>query len=154
MQETRNNCFGSKKCSTILLQVKTGKHKSRNVHCCYVSTLVLTYFPLTKGRATFFRPETIVVSFLHLMVLFYKVIFNHTSKCHFVVLLFFMTIMVVLTLCNNLFSFQDRNRFSYTTIIISVSLLEFYTDFIILNAKFNFIFTQMSLTQIIFTYVF
>ena len=27
MQETRNNCFGSKKRSTTLLQAKTGKHE-------------------------------------------------------------------------------------------------------------------------------
>ena len=30
MQETRNNCFGSKKCSTTLRQAKTGKHECRN----------------------------------------------------------------------------------------------------------------------------
>ena len=31
MQETRNNNFGSKKCSTTLRQAKTGKHECRNV---------------------------------------------------------------------------------------------------------------------------
>ena len=31
MQETRHNCFGSKKCSTTLPQAKTGKHGCRNV---------------------------------------------------------------------------------------------------------------------------
>ena len=31
MQETRNNCFRSKKRSTTLLQAKTGKHEFRNV---------------------------------------------------------------------------------------------------------------------------
>ena len=41
------------------------------VRCCYVSALVLTCFRRTKGRATYFRPETIVESFLHLMVLFF-----------------------------------------------------------------------------------
>ena len=30
MQETRNNCFRSKKCRTTLLQAKTGKHECRN----------------------------------------------------------------------------------------------------------------------------
>ena len=35
--------------------------------CCYISALVLFCFRLTMGRATFFWPETIVVSFLHLM---------------------------------------------------------------------------------------
>ena len=42
-----------------------------------ISALVLTCFRLTKGRATYFLPETIVVSFLHLMVLLFKVLFNH-----------------------------------------------------------------------------
>ena len=37
--------------------------------CCCNSALVLTCFRLKKGRATFFRPETIVESFLHLMVI-------------------------------------------------------------------------------------
>ena len=41
-----------------------------------------------KSRATFYRPETIVVSLLLLMVLSFKVIFNHTSKRQFVVLHF------------------------------------------------------------------
>ena len=54
----------------------------------YISTLVLTYSRLKKGRATFFRPEAIVASFLHLMVLSFRVIFNHTSKRQIVVLHF------------------------------------------------------------------
>ena len=41
---------------------------------------MLACFRLTKGPATFFRPETIVVSLLHLMVLFFKVIFNYNSN--------------------------------------------------------------------------
>ena len=43
--------------------------------CCYLSAL-LTCFRLEKGRATFFWPETIVASFLHLMVLSFKVLWN------------------------------------------------------------------------------
>ena len=39
--------------------------------------LVLTCFCMTKGRATYFRPETIVASFLHLIVLLLKVLFIH-----------------------------------------------------------------------------
>ena len=31
MGETRNNCFGSKKCSTTLRQAKTGKHEWQNI---------------------------------------------------------------------------------------------------------------------------
>ena len=56
------------------------------VGCCYNSALVLTCFRLTKGRATFFPPKTIIVSFLHLVVLFFKVILNHSSYCQFLVL--------------------------------------------------------------------
>ena len=35
MHETRNNCFGSKECSTTLRQAKKGKHESRNVTATY-----------------------------------------------------------------------------------------------------------------------
>ena len=35
-------------------------------------------FSRDEGSATYFRPEIIVVSFLHLMVLLFKVLFNHT----------------------------------------------------------------------------
>ena len=64
MQETHNKCLGSKIYSTTLLQAKTGKHKGRNalVRCYYISALVLICLRLKKGRATFFRPETIVAS--------------------------------------------------------------------------------------------
>ena len=41
-----------------------------------INTLVLNCFRLKKGRATFFRPETIVAIFLHSMVLLPKVLFN------------------------------------------------------------------------------
>ena len=37
MQETRNNCFGSKRRSTTLLRAKTGKHECRNVTATYVA---------------------------------------------------------------------------------------------------------------------
>ena len=63
--------FGSKKRSTTLHQIETGKHDCQNI---------------MKGRATFFRSITIVGSFLHLMVLLFKVLLNHTSKRQFLVL--------------------------------------------------------------------
>ena len=44
-----------------------------------ISALVLICFRLKKGRAAFFRPETIVASFLHLMVLFFKMLLNHLN---------------------------------------------------------------------------
>ena len=86
MQETRNSCFRSKKRSTTIRQAKTGKYECRNVHCCYISALVLTWFHLTKGRAAFFRPKTIISSFLHLMMLLFKVLLNLSSKHKFLLL--------------------------------------------------------------------
>ena len=50
------------------------------VRCCYISALVLTCFRLKKDRAAFFRPETIVASFLHPMVLLFKVLFNNSLE--------------------------------------------------------------------------
>ena len=50
---------------------------SQQLFRCYISALVLTCFRLKKGRATFFRPEIIVASFLHLMMFFFKVLLNH-----------------------------------------------------------------------------
>ena len=75
LTETRNNCFRLKKCSTTFCVL-------------FTCSSLLTCFRLTKGRATFFRPETIVASFLHLMALFFKVIFQRYFKRQFVVLLF------------------------------------------------------------------
>ena len=84
MQETRNNCFRLKKRSTTLLQAKTGKHECRNVTATFGIRAYL--FSLTKGRATFLRPETIVASFMHFMVLLFKVSLNNSSKGQFSVL--------------------------------------------------------------------
>ena len=44
----------------------------------YIAALFCYCFCLTMCRATFFQPETIDASFLQLMLLFFKVIFNHT----------------------------------------------------------------------------
>ena len=79
MQETHNNCFGSKKCSTTLCQAKINKHECRNVAamyvcCCYISALVLTYFRLIKSRAIFFLTRNNCCEFLasYFQVLFSK----------------------------------------------------------------------------------
>ena len=37
MQETCNNCFGLKICSTTLRQAKTGRHECRNITAMYVA---------------------------------------------------------------------------------------------------------------------
>ena len=58
----------------------------QETRCYYISALMLTCFRLKKGRAKFFRPETIVASFLRLMVLSFKVLSNHSSKRQFLVL--------------------------------------------------------------------
>ena len=44
--------------------------REKSQRCCYISALALSCFH--KGRATFFRPETIVGSFLHLIMLLFK----------------------------------------------------------------------------------
>ena len=78
------------KCSTTLLQAITGEHKCRKVTATFS---LLTCYCLKKGRATFYRPETIVSGLLLLMVLYFKVI---TSKHQFVVLHFRI---VLVSLC-------------------------------------------------------
>ena len=44
--------------------------------------LVLTCYHLKKGQATFYQPKTIVASLLLLMVLSFKVIFNHVYNIY------------------------------------------------------------------------
>ena len=62
IQETCNNCFGSKKYNTTLHKAKTGKHDCRNIAAtyCYISALVFTCFCLIKGHVTFFDPKQLV----------------------------------------------------------------------------------------------
>ena len=106
MQETRNNCFGSKKCSTTLLQAKTVKHECRNVivtRCCYSNC----YCNVT---ATFFRPETIVASFLHSMVLLPKVFFNH-----FEMYLNFGHFLQKQNFCRNVLKAKQKLKLRYGT---------------------------------------
>ena len=74
MQETCNNCFGSKICITTVCQVKTSEHECRNITAAYVAVT----FPLLYYHYIIVRPKTIVASFLHLMVLLSKVLLNHS----------------------------------------------------------------------------
>ena len=62
-----------------------------------MSTLLIVCFRLTKDRVTFFRPETIFASFLLLMVLFFKVLLNHTLGIvlFFYLLLFFIPVTII-----------------------------------------------------------
>ena len=48
MQETRNNCFGSKICSTTLRQAKTGKHECRNITATYFAFLLESVKNMSK----------------------------------------------------------------------------------------------------------
>ena len=75
MQEIRNHCFSSKKCNTI-------PHQTKIVCWCHFAFFVFIYFPLTKGRIRFFRPETMIESFLHLMMLLCKVFTSHVMQSH------------------------------------------------------------------------
>ena len=129
MQETCKNCFGSKKRSTTLLQEKTGKHECRNLTATYISALVLICFRLKQGRATFFRPETIVANFLFLMVSPFKVLVNHSAKRQFLVLHCRLTADVV---CSN--NFQCDCKCALTTPSRLIYLrLEFHLYTIMIN---------------------
>ena len=68
-------------------------NKLKIFHCIWCCTfmcnvvLMLTCFFLKNGYIMFFWSETIVPIFLHLMVLFYKVLINHTLKYQLVMIL-------------------------------------------------------------------
>ena len=81
-----------KKQAIACKKVPTVKHECRNIATIHVAVILRhsSSFHLTKGHVTFFRPETIVLIFLHLLALFYKVISDHASKHLFVVLLYCM----------------------------------------------------------------
>ena len=66
---------------------------------------VLAYFCLMKC-VTFFQSETIVASFLHSMVLFPKVLLNHSWKRQFVVLHCHISIRIF---------FKNKNAFGALT---------------------------------------
>ena len=47
------------------------------IRCCNFAVLMLNYFCLTKSCVTFFRSETAVLNFLHLMTLIYDVFISY-----------------------------------------------------------------------------
>ena len=62
MQETRNNFFGSKKCSTTLRQAKTGKHECQKLTAIAV-TFRLSCLPVIAWRWVvlhFFAPKQLL----------------------------------------------------------------------------------------------
>ena len=120
------------------------------VRYCYILTLVLTYFRLMKGRATYFQPE-IVASFLHLLVLSYTALFNYIWKSQFVVLhyhakqVIFIYKAVHLLLCNVInkifwrityaVCYQQKNQIFLSKILLSA--LHSHLIFILYDSLLN-----------------
>ena len=75
MEEIHNSCFELKNHNTFFCLSVTGKHECRNI----ISTINNSCLPVFVWRRVlfWFRSETIVWSFLHLMTLFCKVIINY-----------------------------------------------------------------------------
>ena len=74
MQQVLRNIFGLRKRNTTLWQAEAGKHKCRNITEKLISYL----------------GETIDQNLLHLLMLFYKVIINDSSKRQIAVFLSFI----------------------------------------------------------------
>ena len=83
MNDNLNN--NTMKCKKIATIVSGRKHVTRpfvrrkqvcNVRCCYILAPVLICF-LPDERPSYFWPETILASFLYLMVLLFIVLFKH-----------------------------------------------------------------------------
>ena len=73
MQETRNSCFGLKKCSTILHQKKTNRHESRtSLLFCGTRTCPFLFY---EGLC-YFSTRNNCREFLYLMALISKVFFS------------------------------------------------------------------------------
>ena len=93
---------------------------------CYIPSLVLTCFLLTKDRATFFWPESTATSFLHLLVIV------SYFKTRFVVVLFLIVYSIFYYEIILYMSFKDliiavllraqnRRRLSYNTFCTHIS---------------------------------
>ena len=74
MQETRNKCFGSKKCSTTLCQAKKGKHKCRTL-LLYFGTRAYMFLP-DEWSCSIFSTRNNCCEFL--MLLLFKMLFIHS----------------------------------------------------------------------------
>ena len=70
LQDTLNNCFGWKQCNM------TDYMLLYYVAYLFCLPIVLTSFRLMEVRDILFRSETIVASFLHLLLFIYKMFFN------------------------------------------------------------------------------
>ena len=109
----------------LLLFLKIRHSCSRSLF----SALVLTCYCLKKDRAAFYRPETIVASLLLLMVLFFRVIFNYTSKRQFVVLYFRIIILIYYVLLS-------ASCKIYHNYVIPYLMYHFLSKYVFLSFKF------------------
>ena len=96
MQETRNNCFGSKKGGTSLLQAKTGKHECQNRTAKYIASygaifqsVIQSYFtmpffgaPLSYIYCCMAKNFRLCLKFLlHLVLIIYLIKFANLITC-------------------------------------------------------------------------
>ena len=81
MLESGYNSFGSKKHYHDTHPVKTGKHECRNIAAgtlpLYFGTRAYLFSP-DEGSCYVTSTRKIVATWLHLMELLFKVLFNHT----------------------------------------------------------------------------
>ena len=76
MQETRNNYFWSNKRNAIFRQVINSQHKCRKITATYLFCSTFAYlFSLEEV----YLPETIVMSFFHLILKFSSISFQNVS---------------------------------------------------------------------------
>ena len=95
-----------------------------------------TCFRLMKGRATFFLPETIVASYLHLMVLFFKMLLNHSIKLTFFQSIFFL----VKWNCGNCINYDLPMLVRIECIyIVNESTLRLHFDYGISDSLYNYL---------------
>ena len=133
MQKTRNNCFGSKNCSTTLRQAKTGKHKCRNV----TATLLLRvscilWYCFQNDFQPYFKTPVCGARFSYhfLQLLLRRIDFLFTVQPSFQVIGFkklielaFLQILVYNNV--NFFSFSPSSNFSLLFCISNAFLKEF-----------------------------
>ena len=65
MQENQNNCFGSKKRNMTLRQAKRARvsQYNSNVHCCYITGLVLTCWDFFAFDCFFFFIYNVIITY-------------------------------------------------------------------------------------------
>ena len=106
MHKTLNNYFRSKH-KNLFIRQKTGKHaEAEFVH------LRFTILQLMKSHIMLFQSETVALSFVHLMMLIYKVFIIHYSKHQFVVLFVVYQSLMAHTM-NCIYIYIDTHTYTY-----------------------------------------